>query len=103
MVDFAAGVRVTARHSFMFEGLSVHIRPTVVVKNTATVTMAQNNGVAGKARRRSSSTKAVAARSKEAPFPSQMWSDLAAKGHIAGDERWIVGEDEKGRITVVRF
>jgi hypothetical protein len=103
MVDFAAGVRVTARHSFMFEGLSVHIRPTVVVKNTATATMAQNNGVAGKAGRRSSGTKAVAARSKEAPFPSQMWSDLAAKGHIAGDERWIVGEDEKGRITVVRF
>ncbi|EAQ93245.1 hypothetical protein CHGG_01480 [Chaetomium globosum CBS 148.51] len=100
MVDFAAGVRVTARHSFMFEGLSVHIRPTVVVKNTATVTMAQTNGVTGKTRRRSSSTKPVAARSQEASFPTQMWSDLAAKGHIAGDERWIVGEDEKGRITI---
>lgn len=103
MVDFAAGVRVTARHSFMFEGLSVHIRPTVVVKNTATATLAQNNGVSGKTRRRSSCTKAVAARSKEASFPTQMWSDLASKGHIAGDERWLVGEDEKGRITVVRF
>lgn len=104
MVDFAAGVRVTARHCFMLESLSVHVRPTVAVKATAAPTTAdQNDGGAESAARRSSNAKEVAARSKEVYFPDEMWSELVAKGHIAGDERWIVGEDEKGRVTVVRF
>ncbi|KAK0748151.1 hypothetical protein B0T21DRAFT_355935 [Apiosordaria backusii] len=32
-----------------------------------------------------------------------MWSELLAKGHLSGDERWVVGEDERGRVTVMRF
>jgi hypothetical protein len=100
MLDFAAGVRITARHCFILETLSVHIRPTVAVKGT---TADKGNGGSGRAKRRSSETTAVPARSREAYFPDEMWSELVAKGHIAGDERWAVGEDEKGRITVVRF
>jgi hypothetical protein len=32
-----------------------------------------------------------------------MWKQLLGKGKIAGDERWVVGEDTEGRITIVRF
>jgi hypothetical protein len=100
MVDFAAGVRITARHCFILETLSVHVRPTVAVKGA---TADLGNSGSGHARRRSSESTAAPARSREVYFPDEMWSELVAKGHIAGDERWVVGEDEKGRITVVRF
>jgi hypothetical protein len=103
MVDYAAGVRVTARHCFILETLSVHVRPAVAVKGTPSATAEQEDGGAGAARRRSSSAKTVAVRSEEISFPDEMWSELAAKGQIAGDERWVVGEDERGRITIVRF
>ena len=39
----------------------------------------------------------------EARFPDELWGELMGKGFIAGDERWIVGEDKLGRVTVVRF
>jgi hypothetical protein len=103
MVDFAAGVRITARHCFILETLSVHVRPAVAVKGTAPATEGQDDGGTGNSRRRSSSGKAVSVRTNEVYFPDQMWNALIAKGHIAGDERWVVGEDEKGRITIVRF
>ena len=44
-----------------------------------------------------------ASRSEEVQFADDMWSELVHKGHIAGDERWVLGEDEAGRITIVRF
>lgn len=106
MVDFAAGVRVTARHCFMLETMSVHVRPAVAVEGTAPSSEQDNGAEASKARvrrRRRSSAGAESARSKEVHFPDDIWSELMAKGHIAGDERWIVGEDDEGRITVVRF
>ncbi|KAL2133042.1 hypothetical protein VTI74DRAFT_2981 [Chaetomium olivicolor] len=108
MVDSAAGVRVTARNCFMLEAVSVHIRPGVSVQGTPPAIANQDDGGgAGSgraaARRRSSSGEAISRRGQEEYFPEDMWWELLAKGHIAGDERWIVGEDEKGRITVVRF
>ncbi|KAL2180416.1 uncharacterized protein P884DRAFT_217588 [Thermothelomyces heterothallicus CBS 202.75] len=103
MVDFAAGVRVAARRCFMLETLSAHVKPTVTFEATGPSATDQGNGDAESAARRSSSGGAVPARSNEVYFPDHMWSELVAKGHIAGDERWIVGEDEQGRITIVRF
>ncbi|KXX77917.1 hypothetical protein MMYC01_205030 [Madurella mycetomatis] len=106
MVDFAAGVRVTARHCFMLEAMSVHIRPAVSVEGTSAPPDQDNGAGTGKTRatrRRRSSGKAESARCKEVHFPDDMWSELMAKGHIAGDERWIVGEDDEGRVSVVRF
>ncbi|KAF4975906.1 hypothetical protein FZEAL_7379 [Fusarium zealandicum] len=32
-----------------------------------------------------------------------MWDSLMGKGHICGDERWLVGEDGDGDITILRF
>ncbi|KAK4116368.1 hypothetical protein N656DRAFT_841848 [Canariomyces notabilis] len=98
IVDFAAGVRVTARDCFMLETMSVHVRPAVSVEGTGSPSDTEDDA----GRRRRSNVRAHA-RCKELPFPDGMWSELMAKGHIAGDERWIVGEDYEGRITVVRF
>ena len=111
MVDFAAGVRVTARHCFMLETLSVHVRPAVSVKGTQPTTVDSSNGsdVAESSntnvrrRRRASTGKSGIGRVDEVQFSDNMWSELVAKGHIAGDERWIIGEDEKKRITILRF
>ncbi|AEO70417.1 f4287954-6673-4200-ae0c-b93129e60dc2 [Thermothielavioides terrestris] len=107
MVDVAAGVRVTARHCFMLETLSVHVRPAVSVLGAPPVASDQDNGGdTGKktrAKRRLSNEKELPVRSKEVFFSDEMWSELVARGHIAGDERWVVGEDEKGRVTLLRF
>ncbi|KAK4251868.1 hypothetical protein C7999DRAFT_27549 [Corynascus novoguineensis] len=103
MVDFAAGVRVAARRCFILETLSVHFKPAVTLQGTVPSSTEQSNGDAANAKRRSSSGNTVSARSNEVCFSDQMWSELLAKGHIAGDERWIIGEDEKRRLTIVRF
>ncbi|KAK4230476.1 hypothetical protein QBC38DRAFT_452112 [Podospora fimiseda] len=91
MVDFAAGIRITARHCFMLETLSVHIRPAISVKG-------QNRQKSEVKRDRNESE-----RRQEVEFPDNMWSQLLGKGCIFGDERWLIGEDEKERITVLRF
>ena len=103
MVDFAAGVRITARHCFMLETLSVHVRPAIAVKTPAEVTVDRDDGPELSARRRASNAKYVTRRSKETDFRHSIWPELVAKGHLSGDERWIVGEDETGRVTIVRF
>ena len=43
-------------------------------------------------------------RGEEVQFADEMWSQLVGRrGYLAGDERWVLGEDEEGRVTVVRF
>ncbi|KAL1844285.1 hypothetical protein VTJ49DRAFT_2342 [Mycothermus thermophilus] len=101
MVDYAAGVRIAARRCFVLETLSVYMRPAVAVTGATPPTEVKD--AAKSVRRRSSKAKEAPARSKEVYLPDEMWNELEAKGHIAGDERWVVGEDETGRITVVRF
>ncbi len=103
MVDFAAGVRITARRCFMLESLSVQMRPALAVTGAIPSAVELNMDDAGSARHRISGEKASSARSGEVYLPDEMWAELVAKGHIAGDERWVIGEDEKGRVTVLRF
>ncbi|KAH7163029.1 hypothetical protein B0J13DRAFT_615634 [Dactylonectria estremocensis] len=43
------------------------------------------------------------ARGSEAQFASGLWSELLGKGFICGSERWLVGEDAEGDITIVIF
>ena len=131
MVDSAAGVRVTARHCFMLETLSVHVRPSLYVKGPFGGASAAGGGGSGGARgdkptsplsNAGSVTKgdesggrygskggdggAAASegpRSEEVEFDDELWGELMARGQIYGDERWIVGEDQRSNITVVRF
>lgn len=79
MVDFAAGVRVAARQLVNEKHLSVQIR--------------------------SGDTQPAASTPPgEISLPDKMWPKLLAKGHIAGDERWVIGEDEANKyLNVLRF
>lgn len=44
-----------------------------------------------------------AAADDEVQFADEMWDRLLGKGYICGDERWLIGEDKEGSITIVRF
>ena len=122
VLDADAGVRVTARHCFMLETLSVRVRPAMITVNGpataadddgegdqgASNKMKTRSGRRSSSRATSSGTKSIgeqptAQRSGEVQFLDSMWAELMARGYIAGDERWILGEDEKGRVTVLRF
>ncbi|KAK0667395.1 hypothetical protein QBC41DRAFT_338444 [Cercophora samala] len=110
MVDGEAGVRVSARHCFMLETLSVHVRPGITVRGSGLDAGGGGGKEKGKGKGRVKERDEVK-RTKEKEFGVRredggevnMWAELLAKGHISGDERWVVGEDEEGRITVVRF
>ncbi|KAK8137688.1 F-box domain protein [Apiospora sp. TS-2023a] len=80
MKDALAGVRVVARQCFMVEALSVFVMPRISVEDED-----------------------ADEENPEARFADEMWTELMGKGRIYGDERWVVGEDAEGRITIVRF
>ncbi|POS73673.1 F-box domain-containing protein [Diaporthe helianthi] len=150
VVDFRAGVRITARHCFMLETLSVHVRPSISVVElgvdgdddevgldgdegggpllvgtganassaVARIDRLERKLRAGMARRRLRKRKdrmgsgggkaAGGARDgdevqDEVQFADDMWDKLLGKGCISGDERWLIGEDGKGTLSVVRF
>ncbi|KAI2616979.1 hypothetical protein GGS26DRAFT_577319 [Hypomontagnella submonticulosa] len=82
-VDADAGVRVVARQCFVMEALSSFVLPKISVQEE------EQKGEEDEV--------------MEVRFADEMWGELLAKGKIAGDERWVVGEDGDGRVTVVRF
>ncbi|KAI0903592.1 hypothetical protein F4823DRAFT_268163 [Ustulina deusta] len=78
VVDSRAGVRIVARQCFVMEALSSFVLPQI-------------------------SLRAESDYRHEVRFTDDMWRELLAIGKIVGDERWVVGEDRNGNITVVRF
>jgi hypothetical protein len=78
MVDAEAGVRIVARQCFVMEALSSFVLPKI-------------------------SLEADLEETAEVDFPDDLWKQLLGSGKIAGDERWVVGDDAEGTITVVRF
>lgn len=120
IVDSGAGVRITARHCFMLETLSVHVRPVLCVKGLVGAGSGDSDHVSGgepdSGRAGSSSGsgghdghhtrdrgKDDEPQNEEVQFTDDMWDELMGKGLICGDERWVIGEDRSGRITIVRF
>ncbi|KAL1872112.1 hypothetical protein Daus18300_004481 [Diaporthe australafricana] len=151
VVDFRAAVRVTARHCFMLETLSVHVRPSISVVElgggggdygqdegasssdggtssggggdhaSSVARMARLEGrlregmtrrKLGKRRARLGGGDGAAedrnqdddeGAGKEVQFEDDMWEKLLGKGRICGEERWLVGEDGKGTLSIVRF
>ncbi|RFU73828.1 f-box domain, partial [Trichoderma arundinaceum] len=131
--DAAAGVRIIARDCFMLETLSVHIRPKIRVQgvDASGSKTATSPAYKGRRRRRSSSGSSSSSSSaaphnqthgihrnaagnkggattqgpdgQEVQFADDMWSEIMAKGFICGDERWLVGEDAKGDVTILVF
>lgn len=86
--DYAAGVRITARQCFLLETLSVHVRPRMRVAGA--------HWGAGKA-------KFEGPAGREAQFGDDWWGEMLGKGFMCGNERWIVGEDQRGDVTVMIF
>lgn len=154
VVDFRAGVRITARHCFMLETLSVHVRPSIsvvelgvgrgdeagqdeggsssdgggaslvgadatAVSRVDRLEMKLRAGVARKRLRKRKDRMGSGAGEAaggvrdgdgdgeevqdEVQFDDYMWDKLLGKGCISGDERWLIGEDGKGTLSVVRF
>ncbi|KUI56539.1 hypothetical protein VP1G_03922 [Cytospora mali] len=138
VVDFRAGVRVTARQCFMLETLSVHVRPLLSVGSLdGRNTCGEGDGGGSRSSSSSSRVQIGGARAKtndtgsngkvrsrkgrgndggertsededgdgndEVQFADEMWDALLGKGFIWGDERWLIGEDKGGTITILRF
>ncbi|KAI1094827.1 hypothetical protein F5B19DRAFT_443565 [Rostrohypoxylon terebratum] len=85
MVDVAAGVRIAARQCFMMETLSSFVFPRLSVQEE------QDGGLG------------VEDDLTEVRFADGAWRQLLGKGKIMGDERWVVGHDGCGHITIFRF
>ncbi|KAK6227011.1 f-box domain-containing protein [Colletotrichum tabaci] len=78
-VDAAAGVRVCGRQCFTMETVSVNVGGSAPAAG------------------------AEAAVRCETQFEDDMWKTVLKGAALAGDERWIVGEDAAGDVSVVRF
>ncbi|KAI1499641.1 hypothetical protein F5X99DRAFT_389042 [Biscogniauxia marginata] len=88
VVDARAGVRIVARQCFMMEALSAFVLPKISFEAAG---CSEGGG--------EDEDEEV----PEARFADDMWPQLMGKGRIAGDERWVIGEDDGGRVTIVRF
>ncbi|KAI0882743.1 uncharacterized protein GGS22DRAFT_168615 [Annulohypoxylon maeteangense] len=83
MVDYDAGVRVVARRCHMIDTLSAFTPPKICIQE-------ERNG-------------GSEVEEQDRRFEDEMWKELLGRGKIVGDERWIVGEDSDGKITILRF
>lgn len=122
--DVAAGVRISARHCFMLETLSVHMKPRLRIQGVDTVVDWSNSsssssssamsekadktlgGAGSRPKARKSKDKARSSdgpEGREIQFDDGLWSKLMGNGVIVGDERWLIGEDGAGTITVLYF
>lgn len=171
--DAGAGVRFSARHCFMLETLSVHVKPrrlringvaalpaspgpmTKTKKSRDTLpsprrkshrtnsSQASNSsnvssqcvkagngsggggGRAGESKTRrahghhgviaqekgrsvaegseASSDNSAATMTRDIQFADDAWAKLLNAGYICGDERWLIGQDSDGAITIMHF
>jgi hypothetical protein len=99
MYDAAAGVRVSARHCFMLAAQSASVRHKLRIEGMAGF---QERTWGGRTKGRCG-TAVEGPNGDEMQFDDEMWSELLGGGHIAGDERRLVGEDDEGQITVAHF
>ncbi|EJP61336.1 F-box domain-containing protein [Beauveria bassiana ARSEF 2860] len=140
--DAAAGVRFSARHCFMLETLSVHIKPRLRIhgvarpaeprprrpssssSSTTTTSKASRSNLVKQAHSSSAASREEhrqgdadepideesddmsdwsAAMTREVQFEDDAWSKLLNAGYICGDERWLVGQNPHGSITIMHF
>jgi hypothetical protein len=70
-----AGVKFSARHCFMLETISIHLKPRI-----------QMNGPG-----------------YEISLRDDLWPELLGKGKICGDERFLIGENTNHEIVILHF
>ncbi|KAK6958057.1 hypothetical protein Daesc_000850 [Daldinia eschscholtzii] len=113
-VDARAGVRIVARQCFMMEALSSFVAPRISVQEEQGQRQGQNNiisevkggekdGDDDEEKKEEEKEKEEEDPVAEVRFADEMWWELMGRGKIAGDDRWVVGEDRDRRVTVVRF
>lgn len=107
MFDFRAGVRITARHCFMLELLSVHVRPSLClsVRSSLPPSPSSSSSPSIDKKKEKDFNKAREGRgdAAEVQFEDEMWDELLDGGYICGEERWLIGQDRSKRITIVWF
>ncbi|KAK3181443.1 hypothetical protein K4F52_007305 [Lecanicillium sp. MT-2017a] len=118
--DVAAGLRFSARHCFMLETLSVHIRPKLRIHGVERSPSPKSQRRGSNDSRKNSPPRS--GRDMRAVFPAQepgpridgpegeevqfadeVWAKLMGAGFICGDERWLIGQDTDGNITIMHF
>ncbi|KAF4469753.1 F-box domain [Fusarium albosuccineum] len=92
--DEAAGVEFKAYQLFGHKVMSVSIPPNIYPPSSARLPQEE-----GEERR----LVGFFCTEQEEFFQERIWEEMMARGHISGDERWVVGEDSEGDITVLRF
>ncbi|KAF7539485.1 hypothetical protein G7Z17_g12407 [Cylindrodendrum hubeiense] len=118
--DTAAGVHISARQCFKLRSLSVHLPPYLreppasdgdnggkgtgwEVTRAGFLAMFEWSDMELEDLETMHKRVDGPARESEVQFPGGMWDELLGKGFMSGSERWVVGEDAKGDITIVLF
>lgn len=104
--DASAGVRFTARHCFMMETVSVHVRPRLRIHGVSKdVESKRKKNVSARSSASSSQKKEEVdeGQDREVQFEDAMWEQLMGCGFMAGDERWLVGQKGEDTLTILYF
>lgn len=95
VVDAAAGTRVCGRRCFAMETVSATVGAgSDDDVRSGTLLNPEADTVGGDAR---------AMGRGEVQFPDDMWRAVMSGAALAGDERWVIGENGAGNVSVVRF
>ncbi|KAK1973053.1 hypothetical protein LY78DRAFT_698208 [Colletotrichum sublineola] len=90
-IDAAAGIRVCGRRCFGLKTVSASVDDG-----------SRGRDAPGEEEAGADADAETAVRS-ETQFEDDMWKTLMEGAALAGDERWVIGEDAAGDISVVRF
>ncbi|GFP53861.1 hypothetical protein ACSS6W_001489 [Trichoderma asperelloides] len=130
VLDMPAGIRIIARNCFMLATLSVFPRPKIHIEGVdedGPITR-KKKAKRGKKRRFRSSSSGPSSSSSDSSilhengplatlrqcqdesedrmavqFAVGIWAQVMCKGCIYGDERWLIGEDTDGDVTILMF
>ena len=107
--DESAEIKILARQCFLLETISVHARPRLWVKgldwhacskDTRNDSLVEDEDWSVEEMINSHTEHMD---QTEVPFQEGWWDELMGKRFICGDERWIVGEDTEGNVTILEF
>ncbi|GKT42102.1 uncharacterized protein ColSpa_02283 [Colletotrichum spaethianum] len=102
-VDAGAGVRVCGRRCFTMETVSVSVNGSHGRGHQGDGETSRDTTGAGAVSADKPDAAAETAVRKEVQFEDDMWKTLMKGAALAGDERWVIGEDATGDVSVVRF
>lgn len=112
VTDYAAGVRWVARDSRPLNSMAPRLLPTVTVNisgsGVGNHASASEHGLTGDLEqprhpfRLEPEPRNIRSDEVEVEYPG-FWENMMGRMTLAGDERWLIGQDSENRITLVRF